>query len=318
MSFRLFVWWCTLCGGWAALAGWAAGRLIGGDDPLGSAGLKGQCLGALVALGLGIVDALWVFSLWQLGRFVPRVLICVVIGAVGGLVGGVVGQWLFERMNGRPAMLVLGWGLTGVMVGVSIGAFDFLRGWVRREELRGTRRKLVRGVLGGALGGVLGGFLYLQVRDRWAQLFPDRTELWSPSAIGFVALGLCIGLAIGVAQVVLQEAWVKVESGFRKGRELLVARTPMTIGRAESCDLGLFGDNGIERMHARILRLGGQYVIEDAGSGTGTFVNDIRIEAATPLRSGDLIGVGKARLRFVARETGSPYAPRAAATSRGA
>ncbi len=304
MSFRLFVWWCTLCGGWTALAGWSAGRLIGGDDPLGSAGLKGLCLGALVALGLGIVDALWVLSLQQLRRIVPRVIICVAIGAIGGLFGGMVGQSLFELMDSRPEMLVLGWGLTGMMVGVSIGAFDFLRAWVHQEELRGSRRKLVRGVLGGALGGLLGGFLYLQLRDRWVLLFPGKPDLWSPSAIGFVALGLCIGLWIGVAQVVLQEAWLKVESGFRKGRELLVERTPMTIGRAESCDLGLFGDNGIERLHARIIRQGGQYLIEDAGSEAGTYVNEERIEEATVLRSGDVIGVGKARLRFVAREMG--------------
>jgi hypothetical protein len=303
MSFRLFIWWCSLCGGWAALVGWAAGRLISGDDPLGSAGIKGMCLGTLVALGLGIVDALWTFSLRQVGQVLPRVGICVAIGGFGGLAGGVVGQLLFEWHN-RPELLVLGWGLTGLMVGVSIGAFDFLRGWVRREELGGAGRKLVRGVLGGLLGGLLGGFLYLQLRDRWADLFPGKSDLWSPSAIGFVALGLCIGLSIGIAQVVLQEAWLRVEAGFRKGRELLVARTPMTIGRAESCDLGLFGDNGIERLHARILRQGHQYLIEDAGSATGTYVNDARIGAATPLRSGDVIGVGNARVRFVARDKG--------------
>jgi hypothetical protein len=303
MSFRLFIWWCSLCGCWAALAGWGAGRLIAGDDPLGSAGIKGLCLGALVALGLGLVDALWTFSLRQSGQLAPRVGICVIIGAVGGVAGGVVGQLLFD-LHAAPVMLVLGWGLTGLMVGVSIGAFDFLRGWVYREELRGSGRKLVRGVLGGLLGGLLGGFLYLQVRDRWADLFPGKIDLWSPSAIGFTALGLCIGLSIGVAQVVLQEAWLRVEAGFRTGRELLVARTPMTIGRAESCDLGLFGDNEIERLHARILRQGGGYVIEDAGTEGGTYVNESRIEEATPLRSGDVIGVGKARVRFVARGKG--------------
>jgi hypothetical protein len=305
MSLRLFVWWCALCGGWAALAGWAAGRLITGDDPLGSAGIKGLCLGLLIALSLGIVDELWTFSLWQTGQIVPHVLICAAIGAVGGLAGGVVGQLLFDQVNGRPEMLVLGWGLAGLMVGLSIGAFGFLHGWVRREELRGAGRKLVRGVLGGLIGGLLGGFLYLQLRDRWAHLFPGKDDLWSPSAIGFVALGSCIGLFIGVAQVVLQDAWIKVESGFRQGRELLLTRTTMTIGRAESCDLGLFGDNTIERLHARILRQGGQYLIEDAGTGGGTFVNDARIGEATPLRSSDVIGVGNARLRFVAREKGS-------------
>ena len=41
--------------------------------------------------------------------------------------------------------------------------------------------------------------------------------------MGFVVLGLCMGLMIAVAQVVLKEAWLKVEAGFRKGRELLLS-----------------------------------------------------------------------------------------------
>ena len=76
--------------------------------------------------------------------------------------------------------------------------------------------------------------------------------MWTPSAAGFVALGLCIGLLIGAAQVILKEAWVKVEEGFRPGRELIVSKGEIVIGRAESCDVGLFGDNAVERTHARI------------------------------------------------------------------
>jgi hypothetical protein len=297
MSFRLFVYWCALCGGWAAAAGWAVGRLIAGGDPVGSAGLKGLCLGAPIALALGAVDALWVFSLRQAGRVVPRVLACVAVGTVGGLFGGVAGQLLFDWHN-RAVLLVLGWALTGLMVGAAVGAFDFLRAWVREEGLRGARRKVVRGVLGGAVGGTLGGLLSWELSDAWGGVFPDKADLWSPSATGFVALGLCIGLMIGVAQVVLKEAWLRVEAGFRQGRDVLLTRPVLTIGRAEACDLGLFGDPTIDRLHARILRQGDRYLIADAGSATGTYVNDVRIGEPTPLRSGDLIRVGKALLRF--------------------
>jgi hypothetical protein len=295
VSFRLFVYWCALCGGWAAAVGWAAGRVLAGSDPLGSAGVKGLCLGALIAVALGVVDALWVFSLRQLGRAAPRVLACLAVGSVGGLFGGVAGQLLYDWHN---LLLVLGWALTGLMVGAAVGSFDFFGGWVRQEELRGSRRKLLRGLIGGAAGGLLGGFLDLQLRGAWGGIFPDKADLWSPSATGFVALGLCIGLMIGVAQVVLKEAWLSVESGFRAGRELLLARPVLTIGRAEACDLGLFGDPTVERLHARILRQGDHYLIADAGTPGGTYVNDVRITRPTPLRAGDLIRVGNARIRF--------------------
>jgi hypothetical protein len=297
MSFRLFVYWCALCGGWAAAVGWAAGRLIAGDDPIGNAGLKGLCLGALIALALGTVDAAWVFSLRQVARILPRVLVCVGVGTVGGLFGAVVGQLLFG-WHSLTILLVLGWMLTGLMVGAAVGAFDFLRAWVCQENLWGVRRKLLRGAAGGAVGGLLGGFLYRVLDGIWGGVFPNKADLWSPSAWGFVALGLCIGLAISVAQVVLKEAWLRVEHGFRSGRELLLTRPVLTIGRAEACDLGLFGDPTIERLHARILRRGDGYLIADAGTPGGTYVNDVRVAEPMPLRSGDLIRVGNARLRF--------------------
>ncbi|HZY86911.1 MAG TPA: FHA domain-containing protein [Gemmataceae bacterium] len=297
MSFRRFVWWCALCGGWAAAAGWGLGWLVVRTDSLGGTGIKGMFLGTAVALGLGVVDALWVYSLRQLGRVLPRVLVCVAVGSVGGLVGGVVGQLLFDWEN-RAGLLLFGWVLTGLMVGVSVGAYDFLRAWVREEEVGWVAWRLFRGALGGTVGGLLGGAIDWKLGDAWAHVFPGKSDLWSPSLSGFVVLGLCIGLLIGVAQVTLKEAWLMVEAGFRKGREVPLDRPVLTVGRAEACDLGLFGDPAIAKLHARIYQEGGQHLIADAGSATGTFVNDHRIDGPTLLRSGDLIRVGSAYLRF--------------------
>ena len=35
---------------------------------------------------------------------------------------------------------------------------------------------------------------------------------------------------------------------------LILTRPETTLGRSEACDLGLFGDPDVARMHARILR----------------------------------------------------------------
>jgi len=300
MSFRLFVYWCALCGGWAAAGGWALGFLIVRGDTLAGTGIKGMFLGMLIALALGLVDAVWVFSLRQFRQVVPRVLICAAVGSVGGLLGGIAGQLLFDWKN-LAGLLIFGWMLTGLMVGVSIGAYDVLRSWVLEQELRWAGGKVLRGVLGGTVGGLLGGILYWQLGNAWARIFPGKSDLWSPGLTGFVVLGLCIGLMIGLAQVVLMEAWLRVEAGFRKGRELLLDKPVLTIGRAEKCDLGLFGDPAIEKLHARIYRQDDRYLIADAGSATGTFVNDLRVQEPTLLRSGDLIRVGSAYLRFSER-----------------
>jgi pSer/pThr/pTyr-binding forkhead associated (FHA) protein len=105
-------------------------------------------------------------------------------------------------------------------------------------------------------------------------------------------------LLIGLAQVVLREAWLRVEAGFRAGREMVLARDTTTIGRAESCDLGLFGDPEVDKVHARIVRQDGRYLLRDAGSRAGTYVNDERLAGPRPLRSGDAIRVGRSVIRF--------------------
>jgi pSer/pThr/pTyr-binding forkhead associated (FHA) protein len=120
--------------------------------------------------------------------------------------------------------------------------------------------------------------------------------------MGFAALGACLGLLIGLAQVVLKEAWLRVEAGFRAGRELIISRDAVTIGRAESCDVGLFGDNGIEKVHARIVRQDGRYVLTDADTPGGTYLNDERITEPVELRSGDTIRVGRSIIRFQERQ----------------
>src|ERR1700677_1105435 len=99
MSFRLFVYWCALCGGWAAVVGWGLGRLIAHGSSLGGTGIKGMFLGMLIALALGLVDTLWIYSVRQLAQVVPRVFVCVAIGTVGGLVGGSVGQFFYDEFE---------------------------------------------------------------------------------------------------------------------------------------------------------------------------------------------------------------------------
>jgi FHA domain len=71
----------------------------------------------------------------------------------------------------------------------------------------------------------------------------------------------------------------------------------LTIGRSESADIKIDGDF-ISRIHARILRIGMDSVLEDAGSKNGTWVNGEQIDRHI-LKHGDLIRVGSGNFRFV-------------------
>jgi hypothetical protein len=306
MSFRLFIYYCALCGGGGAFLGWMLGRSINLDNVILTQGLKGMFLGLAIALALALVDALWIFSLRRIFSIGLRVATAVMVGTMGGLLGGLIGQALYGWKE-LGVFLIFGWTITGFLIGVSLGVFDLLSSLARGQDPRAALRKIFKGVLGGTLGGILGGILSLLLLGGWTRLLlhlggnPEvEKHLWSPSAWGLVALGACIGLLIGLAQVILKEAWVKVEAGFRKGREVILAKPETTLGRAESCDIGLFGDPQIERLHARIRQEGNRFLLIDEGAAT--YVNDEPIQGSRTLRSGDAIRMGNAVLRFRERQ----------------
>jgi hypothetical protein len=298
MSFKLFIYYCALCGGWAAFLAWGLVQLLqigpGGDhqpeSPEASSALVAGLLGLLVAAAIGAIDALANAKGAQ--RFI-RILVCLVVGVAGGLNGGFFGELLFQKAS-LPR--VIGWMLVGIVIGVSIGVFDLLRALSSGGEMRLAIKKMLNGVYGGLLGGVVGGLLFDLVL-RSTDKLPHGNL-----AIGLVILGLCIGLLIGLAQVILKEAWLKVEAGFRAGRELMLSKDETTIGRAEGCDVGLFGDKDVERLHARILLKNNRYLLDDAETPGGTYLNDQRVSRPTPLRSGDRIRVGHCVLRFGERQ----------------
>ncbi|MBM4069524.1 MAG: FHA domain-containing protein [Planctomycetes bacterium] len=296
MSFRLFVYYCALCGGWAGFVGWMLGRLIHPDGNLARAGIRGMFLGMMIAFGLGLVDAVWSVSLRRIGLVAQRVGVAILVGAAGGLIGGLVGQALLNATE-VGLMFVVGWVFTGLLVGISIAAFELLVAFVKRQDFGAVQKKMLKCLLGGTAGGLVGGLFALSLKFL---LESNRSDewLWSPTATGFVMVGMCIGLLVGLAQVILKEAWIKVEAGFRPGREMILAKERTTIGRAEACDIGLFGDNAIEKLHASILLDGNRYYLEDASTPAGTFVNDQRVLGRAPLQTGDLIRVGRSLLRF--------------------
>jgi hypothetical protein len=312
MSFRLFIYYCAVCGAWAALLGWVLTQplyMLGSNPDLRTI-LRGACVGILVALGLSLVDAIWNGALGQYPKLLARVGVAVGIALVGCLIGAGLGQGLLHVVARftdieliQSLAAIPGWTVTGLLIGVSLGIYDIATALAARGGMRGALRKIINGVLGGMLGGLLGGILYVLLGLGLPRIFsrPDQ-PLLSSAAVGLVVLGACIGLAIGLAQIILKEAWLRVETGFRPGREMILSKAETTIGRAESCDLGLFGDTGIERTHARILHAGSRYVLADAGTPGGTFLNEQPVTQPTPLRSGDAIRVGKSILRFGERQ----------------
>ncbi len=71
----------------------------------------------------------------------------------------------------------------------------------------------------------------------------------------------------------------------------------LTIGRSRSNELHV-DDTYVSHMHARILKRGAYYYVEDLGSTNGTFVNDGRVDGSSQLRVRDNLRMGETILRY--------------------
>ncbi len=89
-----------------------------------------------------------------------------------------------------------------------------------------------------------------------------------------------------------KKAILTVLRGPEVGRVLtLPVGQVITFGRADDCTYR-FEESGMSRVHARVMSIGGQFIVSDAGSTNGTFVNDQRISSPEPLRGGERVQFG--------------------------
>src|SRR5579872_1366918 len=69
------------------------------------------------------------------------------------------------------------------------------------------------------------------------------------------------------------------------------------IGRHPECNLQI-NSNMVSRKHAKVTKDSTGFLVEDMGSGNGTFVNGKKIEGPTVLDHEDRIKLGPILLRF--------------------
>jgi len=81
------------------------------------------------------------------------------------------------------------------------------------------------------------------------------------------------------------------------GREHLLSGETITIGRAVENDI-VITSKRVSRTHAQVQRKGGEVILQDLDSTNGTFLNDERVLAPTPLHDSDRIAVGDVTFVF--------------------
>ncbi|MCC7419643.1 MAG: SpoIIE family protein phosphatase [Planctomycetaceae bacterium] len=96
---------------------------------------------------------------------------------------------------------------------------------------------------------------------------------------------------------------VILQGGEAKSFPLTQAET--VLGRLPECTIQL-ESNMVSRKHARVLKEGDQFLIEDLGSGNGSLVNGKKVEGKAVLKHEDRIKLGPILLRFEADGAARP------------
>ncbi|MGH9367691.1 MAG: GGDEF domain-containing protein [Thermoanaerobaculia bacterium] len=73
----------------------------------------------------------------------------------------------------------------------------------------------------------------------------------------------------------------------------------LVLGRAKDVDVSVPDASSLSRRHASLTYRIESVILEDLGSTNGTYVNDVRIEEPTLLRSGDRFQIGSVHFKFL-------------------
>jgi hypothetical protein len=301
----------SVAGGLGGLAAWGAAEpFMGIRNVYVRALILGAFIGAFIGAFLASIDAL---SVGQRRLALRGMRAGGLIGALGGARGRFVAELGFDLLEGRLIGRIVGWAVLGVVIG-------FGTGWASRSQAR-----MRNGALGGVLGGALGGFLYQLLTTLLPQIlaYPlafvlaagggppggaapaqsagsSSTDVMNVAqmlglAIAITVLGVLIGFFIGLVSELLKQGWLMVvrskSRNAREGREYSLLKQVTSIGRAEECDVGLFGDQSVAPRHAVIRREGRNFYLTPS-SGARVIVNRALLNGRHLLRSGDRIEIG--------------------------
>jgi pSer/pThr/pTyr-binding forkhead associated (FHA) protein len=94
-----------------------------------------------------------------------------------------------------------------------------------------------------------------------------------------------------------EKAMILIARGSHKGSRFLITAEGASIGRSAESEIFL-DDVTVSRTHATVLKNGKDFVLKDAGSLNGTYINNVSISEHT-LVSGDEFQIGKFHLLFI-------------------
>ena len=193
--------------------------------------------------------------------------------------------WPAPFFIGWVILRSLGWAIFGGALGLGMNV------------LRSTRAQRRASLMGGIVGGVLGGLLFDPI-NRF--IFPETEQGDIFRLVGFLTLGLCVGIFVALSERLGREGWLRVRTGPLRGKAFILYHNPTIIGASPTAHIYLFKDPKVAPEHVALHRSGNGYELVQSRSDAPVTVNNAVVHRRR-LISGDQITIGDTTLDFEER-----------------
>jgi len=267
-------------------------------------------LGALIGFAVGGLEG---FTRGGKVHTVKGLGFGLVFGAIGATFGSAMGTALVTSifhgsvfLTGNIAQRIPARIIAFIPIGMFLGAA------IGGSSLNAKRT--IQGMIGGALGAAISGLAFDPFSDAVGNAIlsvrgQHEGEVGGPArALTAILLGSMIALFIGLVERFSRSAWLRLSLGRNEGKEWSIDGQRTFIGRSESAAVPLFGDPNVAPVHASIDRQGSNYILQDAGSPIGTYLNGQRVMGQALLFQGAQIQIGSFILQFLLKNAPAPYA----------
>ncbi|HEX9901690.1 MAG TPA: FHA domain-containing protein [Acidobacteriota bacterium] len=264
--------------------GGMAGLMIGAAEGILARNYSRAARSGLIGLGIGVGGGL--------ASAIIAGLVMMLVALVGvAIVGEQAASDPAHHFSGFLLLMIwrsIAWTLLFMAVGLGPG--------IALKSKKMAMNGFVGGMIGGAIGGLLFDPIFFLISGGSLAKEADLSR-----AVGFTLVGAFAGLMIGLVETLAKEAWLLMTAGPLKGKQFIIYRNPTLIGSSPRCDVYLFKDPEVEEAHAAINLVRDGYELEDKGTKSGTYVNNVRIKRKR-LVNGDQIRIGSALFVYSEKE----------------
>jgi hypothetical protein len=262
-----------------------------------------SAVAGFIGLAIGAIDGL-VCRLPR--RAALGAVVGAVVGALGGLLSGVVADVFYAPLSSLATEQLSGGSQVSRALGFLLQMIARMFAWTLAGMAMGlgqgialrSKRLLTYGFLGGIIVGLVGGLLFDPID---MVILRNHIDAAISRGVGIVVIGACVGVMIGIVELLARDSWLRMIEGPLAGKEFLIFRDIVNIGASPKSEIYLFNDDEVAQTHATLRVIGDETEITGRAVTNPVLVNGQHVGTAR-LRHGDRITIGRTSFVYEQRQ----------------